>query len=138
RPLLLTVVPTALRRLATNWRAHGQPCADRNSKSPLPEFIPGTLFSDLALPEVQLLGGPYKDVALPVLQALNEMAPGKVSRRLDDALWIGLTQEQLAIDVATGTSDREVDVGPWYELDLQFPFHRTEEGQVTACAAWRP
>lgn len=138
RPLLLTVVPTALRRLATNWRAHGQPCADRNSKSPLPEFIPGTLFSDLALPEVQLLGGPYEDVALSVLQALNEMAPGKVSRRLDDALWIGLTQEQLATDVATGTSDREVDVGPWYELDPQFPFHRTEEGQVTACAAWRP
>lgn len=138
RPLLLTVVPTALRRLATNWRAHGQPGADRNNKSPLPEFIPGTLFSELALPEVQLLGGPYEDVALPVLQALNEMAPGKVSRRLDDALWIGLTQEQLAADVAAGTSDREVDVDPWYDLDPQFPFHRVEQGQVTACAAWRP
>lgn len=138
RPLLLTVVPTALRRLATNWRAYGQPGTDRNNKSPLPEFIPSTLFSDLALPEVQLLGGRYDDVALPVLQALNEMAPGKVSRRLDDALWIGLTQEQLAADVASGISDREVDVEPWYELDSQFPFHRAENGQVIACAAWRP
>jgi len=138
RPLLLTVVPTALRRLATNWRAHGQPGADRSNKSPLPEFIPSTLFSDLALPEVQLLGGRYEDVALPVLQALNEMAPGKVSLRLDDALWIGLTPEQLAADVACGTSDREVDVGPWYELDPQFPFHRVEQGQVIASAAWCP
>lgn len=138
RPLLLTVVPTALRRLATNWRAHGQPATDRNGKSPLPEFIPGTLFSDLALPEVQLLGGPYEDVALPVLQALNEMAPGKVSRRLDDALWIGLTQEQLAVDLAAGATEREVDIDPWYELDPQFPFHRVEQGQVTACAAYRP
>jgi hypothetical protein len=138
RPLLLAVVPTALRRLATNWRANGQLGTDRNNKSPLPEFIPSTLFSDLALPEVQLLGGRYEDVALPVLQALNEMAPGKVSRRLDDALWIGLTQEQLAADVSAGTSDREVDVAPWYELDPQFPFYRVEHGQVTACAAWRP
>jgi hypothetical protein len=32
RPLLLTVVPTALRRLATNWRAHGEPYADRKSR----------------------------------------------------------------------------------------------------------
>ena len=138
RPLLLTVLPTALRRLATNWRANGQPRADRNNRSPLPEFIPSTLFSDLALPEVQLLGGRYEDVALPVLQALNEMAPGKVSRRLDDALWIGLTQEQLAGDIAAGTSEREVDVAPWYELDLQFPFHRVEQGAVIESAAWRP
>lgn len=138
RPLLLTVVPTALRRLATNWRAHGQPGADRNNKSPLPEFIPGTLFSDLALPEVQLLGGPYEDVALPVLQALNEMAPGKVSRRLDDALWIGLTDALLTTDIEACTRDREVDVGPWYELDPQFSFHRVEQGEVTPCAAWRP
>lgn len=138
RPLLLTVVPTALRRLATNWRAHGQPRADRSNKSPLPEFIPSTLFSDLALPEVQLLGGRYEDVALPVLQALNEMAPGKVSLRLDDALWIGLTPEQLVADVASGASDREVDVGPWYELDPQFPFHLIEHGVVVASAAWRP
>ncbi|MBK9469791.1 MAG: hypothetical protein IPO20_18315 [Gammaproteobacteria bacterium] len=88
RPLLLTAVPTALRRLATNWRAHGKPQADRIDRHPLPEFIPSTLFSDLALPEVQLLGGRHEDIGLPVLQAMNEMAPGKVSRRLDDALWL--------------------------------------------------
>lgn len=138
RPLLLTVVPTALRRLATNWRAQGDTGADRRDNHPLPEFIPGTLFSDLALPEVQLLGGRYDDVALPVLQTLVEMAPGKVSRRLDDALWIGISEAQLAADIAADTRLRDVDVGPWYELEPQVTFHHIFDGQVTACAAWRP
>lgn len=138
RPLLLTAVPTALRRLATNWRAHGEPLADRSGQHPLPEFIPGTLFSDLTLPEVQLLGGRYDDIALPVLQALNEMAPGKVSRRLDEALWLGPTAEELTAELDAGTKARDVDVNPWYQLDPQVPFHRVEDGQVTLCDAWRP
>lgn len=138
RPLLLTVVPTALRRLATNWRSHGQVASDRRNGHPLPEFIPGTLFSDLSLPEVELRGGRYDDVALPVLQALNEMAPGKVSRRLDEALWIGLSESDLAADLAAQTNVRDVDVGLWYELDPQFAFQRAESGQVNPCAAFRP
>ncbi len=138
RPLLLTVVPTALRRLVTNWRAHGQPQADRAERHPLPEFIPGTLFSDLALPEVQLLGGRYDDVALPVLQAMNELAPGKVSRRFDDALWLGPSESELAAELDSGLKTRDVDVDTWYQLDPQDPFYRVEDGQVTLCDAWRP
>lgn len=138
RPLLLEAVPTALRRLATNWRAHGQPQADRADRHPLPEFIPGTLFSDLALPEVQLLGGRYEDVALPVLQAMDEMAPGKVSRRFDDALWLGPTEEEFTAELDVGMTARDVDVAPWYQLDPQIPFHRVEDGLVTLCDAWCP
>jgi hypothetical protein len=138
RPLLLSAVPTALRRLATNWRAHGEPQADRADRHPLPEFIPGTLFSDLALPEVQLLGGRYDDVALPVLQAMNEMAPGKVSRRFDDALWLGPTEAELTAELDAGTNARDVDLDPWYQLDPQVSFHCVEGGQVTLCDAWRP
>jgi hypothetical protein len=138
RPLLLTVVPTALRRLATNWRSHSQPASDRRNSHPLPEFMPGTLFADLSLPEVQLQGGPFDDVALPVLQALNELAPGKVSRRLDQPLWIGLSDAELAADLAAVTMTREVDVALWYDLDPQFDFHRSESGRVSACAAFRP
>jgi hypothetical protein len=138
RPLLLTVVPTALRRLATNWRSHGQVAADRRNSHPLPEFIPGTLFSDLSLPEVQLLGGPFDDVALPVLQALNEMAPGKVSRRLDEPLWIGLSDSDLAADLGAVTTARDVDVGLWYDLEPQFDFQRAENGRVNSCLAFRP
>jgi hypothetical protein len=138
RPLLLTVVPTALRRLSTNWRSHGQPAADRRDSHPLPEFIPGKLFSDLSLPEVQLHGGPFDGVDLPVLQALNEIAPGKVSRRLDQPLWIGISESELAADVAAETTTREVDIALWYDLDPQFDFHRVEDGQVSTCAAFRP
>jgi hypothetical protein len=138
RPLLLTVVPTALRRLATNWRSHGHPAGDRQDNHPLPEFIPGTLFSDLSLPEVRLNGGPFDDVALPVLQALNEMAPGKVSRRLDQALWIGVSETDLAADLVAQTAVRDIDVDLWYELDPQFDFHHSSNGQVSTCAAFRP
>ncbi len=94
--------------------------------------------SDLALPEVQLLGGRYDDVALPVLQALNEMAPGKVSRRFDDALWLGPTEAELTAELDAGTNARDVDLDPWYQLDPQVSFHRVEGGQVTLCDAWRP
>jgi hypothetical protein len=138
RPLMLTVVPTALRRLATNWRSYGQVATDRRNSHPLPEFMPGTLFSDLSLPEVQLQGGPFDDVGLPVLQALNEMAPGKVSRRLDQPLWIGLSDTDLAADLAAETSLRDVDVGIWYDLDPQFDFQSADDGQISACAAFRP
>lgn len=138
RPLLLSAVPTALRRLATNWRAHGVPQADRSDRHPLPEFVPATLFSDLALPEVQLRGARYEDVALPVLQAMTEMAPGKVSRRFDDALWIGPTEEELADELSAGANVREVDIAAWYELDPQVQFHRIDDGTVTLCDAWRP
>jgi len=138
RPLLLTVVPTALRRLATNWRAHGNRNADRQDRHPLPEFISGALFRDLALPEVRILGGRFDDVALPVLQALDEMAPGKVSRRLDDALWIGISETQLAADIAADTRRRDVDVGQWYQLEPQFSFHHVVDGQVATCSAFCP
>lgn len=140
RSLLLTVIPTALRRLATNWRAGGATAADRTAEHPLPEFIPGTLFSDLALPEVQLLGGPekYKGEALPVLQALNELAPGKVSRRLDDALWLGPSGDELPAILAATGGTANVDVDLWYELEPELPFNRVSEEGVTLCPAWRP
>jgi hypothetical protein len=85
RSLLLEVVPTLRRRLATNWKtvAGG---TDRNARwHPLPDFVPRTLFSDLLTPEVRLLiPGARADQQewLPVAQALREFAPGRVSRRL--------------------------------------------------------
>jgi hypothetical protein len=138
RPLLLTVVPTALRRLGSNWRTHGKPQSDRTCQHPLPEFIPGALFSDLALPEVQLLGGRYEGVALPVLQAMNEMAPGKVSMRFDDALWLGPTEVALSAELESSSTSCDVDVSSWYQLDPQVPFHLVEDGRVMLCDAWRP
>lgn len=87
RPLMTQVLPTALRRLESNWRAWGQAGDDYQVfNSPLPEFAPANLFSDLNLPEVNIVlpqpGSATPDeVAMPIAQALREFAPGRVSRR---------------------------------------------------------
>jgi len=89
RPVLTTVIPTALRRLSTNWKRNGQDRADfQIPNSPLPEFAPSTLFSDLNLPEVRInLPRDWEDArdrdpeAMPITQALKAFAPGRVSRR---------------------------------------------------------
>lgn len=87
RPLMTQVLPTALRRLESNWRARGQSGDDfQVFNSPLPEFAPASLFSDLNLPEVSIVlpqpGSATPDeVAMPIEQALREFAPGRVSRR---------------------------------------------------------
>jgi hypothetical protein len=87
RPLLTQVLPTALRRLESNWRKSGGAGDDFQVRnSPLPEFAPANLFSDLNLPEVEVVlprpGRSTPDqVAMPIAQALREFAPGRVSRR---------------------------------------------------------
>lgn len=120
RPVFLGAVPTALRRIASNWRSTSGG-KDYVSGAPLPEFIPATLFSDLSLPEVVLVvpgneeGGEGR--RLPVLQALSELAPGKVSRRFDLALWLAPDDAsvlQLAADTVT---EQLVDVRSWYNLE---------------------
>lgn len=90
RPLMTTVLPTALRRLASRWRANGEPGMDIQSmNNPLPDFVPATLFADLSLTEVQVqlpnAGHQNRrdDIhrGMPVFSALREFAPGRVSRR---------------------------------------------------------
>jgi ATP-dependent Lhr-like helicase len=83
RALLLGVVPTALRRLRSGWRpVDADPGA--NPGDLLPEYITGTLFGALNVPEVRLLmpfGGVEDDI-LPIEKALlREAVPGRVSRR---------------------------------------------------------
>ena len=83
RPLLTTVIPTALRRVATDWRG-AEPFA---FNAPLPEFTAASLFSDLNLPEVVIAIPPQngfdeeRPPVMPVLQAMRAFAPGRVSRR---------------------------------------------------------
>ena len=87
RPLLLEVLPTALRRLESNWRVPGDEAADYNIRnSPLPEFAPANLFTELNLPEVEIVLPPTggvtpEPVMMPIVQAIREFAPGRVSRR---------------------------------------------------------
>lgn len=86
RPLLLEVLPTARRRLETLWRDARSGHERHVRNSPLPEFAPPNLFSDLNLPEVEitlppLRGTAQEPVMLPIAQAMREYAPGRVSRR---------------------------------------------------------
>lgn len=88
RPILTAVAPTALRRISTNWQDGDKANADYKVKnSPLPEFAPNSLFSDLNLPEVQIVippawnGDKPEHQVMPIVQALKAFAPGRVSRR---------------------------------------------------------
>jgi ATP-dependent helicase Lhr and Lhr-like helicase len=91
RALMTAVLPTLLRRLESNWqrlRLPGEPELDYHTDEPLPDFVPGSLFSDLLLPEVRIVTPPPTQQAteadehyLPILQALKTFAPGRVSRR---------------------------------------------------------
>ena len=83
RSLLLAVVPTALRRLRSDWSFQRiDPGAKEGSL--LPEFITRSLFEPLNLPEVELLL-PFNErdtpEQLPIARALREAVPGRVSRR---------------------------------------------------------
>ena len=90
RALMNAALPTLLRRLNTNWKVvdTDPPVFDNFVRNnPLPEFVPAQLFGDLNLPEVTLRSPPQDrrslervDV-LPILQAMREFAPGRVSRR---------------------------------------------------------
>jgi hypothetical protein len=89
RALMNAALPTLLRRLQTGWRIagkeHNLDTYTRNN--PLPEFIPGQLFGDLNLPEVTLRSpsqqrdSEEREDILPIVQAMREFAPGRVSRR---------------------------------------------------------
>lgn len=91
RALLLEVVPTLTRRLACDWKLAvplNNVCHDLyQSFHPLPDFVPQNLFSELNLPEVQIVLPPAtindseKYDALPIVQALQQLAPGRVTRR---------------------------------------------------------
>lgn len=91
RSILLEVVPTLVRRLFRQWKLafpKGGASLDLHVPyHPLPDFVPRNLFSDLSLPEVRALIPPatvnhsWREEAMPALQALNQLVPGRVTRR---------------------------------------------------------
>jgi superfamily II DNA or RNA helicase len=89
RPLLTTVLPTAIRRLRSQWR-HLTLGANQDyvADGPLPEFVVSRLFADLALPEITVVTPSQtkhedeRREQMRAVQALNAYAPGRVSHRL--------------------------------------------------------
>ena len=91
RSLLMEAVPTLVRRLFRNWNL-AFPSRDltldlHEPFHPLPDFVPRNLFSDLSLPEVRVLVPPatvnheWRTENMPILQALGQLVPGRVTRR---------------------------------------------------------
>lgn len=124
RPLLLEVLPTARRRLETLWRDAGAGRERHVRNSPLPEFAPPNLFSDLNLPEVEITlppvgGTPQDPVTMPIAQAMREYAPGRVSRRYGlshayERHWLCATLDAASIQTLplAGLVDAEL-LGEW-------------------------
>jgi ATP-dependent Lhr-like helicase len=87
RSVMLEVLPSLQRKLATEWSANGKVWEDLpKGSSPLSEFIPEALFAELSLPSVfiALVRGVESQVEwtdLPIFQALREFAPGRISKR---------------------------------------------------------
>lgn len=107
RPLMTMVLPTALRRLASDWSANGHVGQDIQIRNnPLPDFVPATLFADLNLAEVRIelpQGNSQndRDEQQSIFSALREFAPGRVSRRFGvhyrtERYWIAPSTDAMA------------------------------------------
>ncbi|GAA5133953.1 protein DpdJ [Pseudonocardia adelaidensis] len=120
RPLLLAVVPTARRRLQGQW--DGEQPAESDSglrtRTPLREFVPGNLFDDLLVPDVELqvpgLPGQETIEHLPALRTLNEFCPGNVTRHF--GVWASTKRHWIQLPPPlAGEQVRRVDVATTFE-----------------------
>jgi len=101
RPLLGAVVPTLRRRLVDQWSAE-RPANDDaglRTRTPLRDFVPGNLFDDLLVPDVEFrvpwARGEVRVEHLSALRALTEFLPGNVSRHFgvwasSKRHWVGM------------------------------------------------
>ncbi len=134
RPVFLGALPMARRRLETNWGVLGEPQRETwRHDSPLPEYVPQSLFGDLELPEVTI--EPERNrprlqdtpPAMPVHRAIKEFAPGRVSRRfgIRHALarhWVGpgLIRDDLVQAVQVDDFCDYEEIGPIRFWDEQW------------------
>lgn len=141
RPLMTQVLPTALRRLESNWSAWGQSGNDYQVfNSPLPEFAPANLFSDLNLPEVEIIlprpgRATPERAAMPIAHAIREFAPGRVSRRYgishaSERHWLCPELDQNA--------EQAIPLEPFARLDRLGDWHIHGTGTVEQISVYRP
>ena len=165
RALMASAIPTLLRRLEANWgTVAGSP--DLTIRGvPLPEHAPGALFSDLNLPEVEIVAprpfdAPARVESMSVPQALGEFVPGRSSRRFavesgrswhwvprpspdedgvlrsDVSQWV--TRAERAGEVSVGEEARPV-LRPWrMELELVPPSEDASNARPVWSAALSP
>lgn len=149
RSLLLEVLPTLDRRLATEWvipgAAGGPPRTDLAAAPPavhpLPDFVPANLFSDLSLPEVSVVippastGAEERREPMPIVQALRQLAPGRVTRRF--AFERGGLSHWVPVPPEAGSYDRRIsDFATQYEFVTHVV--ATVDGEARELPCFRP
>ena len=113
RALLLEVIPTIIRKIDTNWRRVLETTIDQADglmvDSPMPEFVPSSLFSNLNLLELSLVVPHYTarnskqsetvDEHIDMILGINDYAPGNVKKRFAhiedqrEAHWLALPED---------------------------------------------
>ncbi|MSR09283.1 MAG: hypothetical protein EXR82_07100 [Gammaproteobacteria bacterium] len=148
RSLLLEVLPTLARRLETNWELH--PALQDGGTTdlvapglphPLPDFLPGNLFSDLNLPEVTVVLPPATSrrtetrESMAIAQALRHLAPGRVTRRF--ASERGKLNHWVPVPLVDGEHLLEIsNYAERYELVTRVPVR--VDGAVVEIPCYRP
>lgn len=122
RPLLLAVVPTMRRLLEDQWQGE-EPLADEaglRTRTPLRRFVPGNLFDDLLVPDVELqVPGQQNRVTvehLPALRAIREFCPGNVSRHF--GVWVSNKRHWLPMPAPSAAGAIEVDVTSTFRAEF--------------------
>jgi hypothetical protein len=147
RSLLLEAVPTLVRRLFRRWRLalpSGGAALDLHEPfHPLPDFVPRNLFSDLSLPEVRILVPPatvnhdWRTDVMPVLQALRQLVPGRVTRRF--AFERGGLSHWVPVDPALPVQHRRIsDYAEEHEFVGEFTASLNDEGEEGPLLVFRP
>jgi hypothetical protein len=147
RSLLLEVIPTLVRRLFRQWKlAFPNPTGDRDLQvdfHPLPDFVPRSLFSDLSLPEVRIIVPPAtvnhveRVETMPILQALNQLVPGRVSRRF--AFERGALSYWVPVDPTVPEQERRIDeYAEEYEFVGEFQGSCNDQNDEKSFLVFRP
>ena len=145
RSLLLEVLPTLERRLQTDWQLHPESPMpgprDIISSHPLPEFLPDNLFSDLNLPEVQVVLPPattqheIRTDSMGISDAIRRLVPGRVTRRF--AYERGKLNHWIFAPFLNGERNLEIDsYAEENERVASIPVRLN--GEVTEVACYRP
>jgi hypothetical protein len=147
RSILLEAAPTLVRRLFRRWRLAfpaGVASLDLlEPYHPLPDFVPRNLFSDLSLPEVRVLVPPatanhdWRTETMPVLQALRQLVPGRVTRRF--AFERGGLSHWVPVDPALPIQERRIsDYAQEHEFVGEFTASFNDRGDDGPLLVFRP
>lgn len=147
RSILLEVAPTLVRRLFRQWRlalpTGGVSLDLHEGYHPLPDFVPRNLFSDLSLPEVRVLVPPatvnhdWRSDAMPVLQALRQLVPGRVTRRF--AFERGGLSHWVPVDPTVPVQERRIsDYAEEHEFVGEFTDTFNGEADDRSLLVFRP